>query len=109
MRDTEYIYRNRSLCDSDDSSATINQFPATNLYYLSTVLSIMQWKDHDRWATKLGIPKEISREVNTIIDAVEQGENIPDEYEQHLGRCAKKAGKDSGETGSAQQMLSELM
>jgi hypothetical protein len=55
----------------------------------------MKWKDHDRWATKLGIEKEVSNEVNRIIDAVEQGENIPDKYEQHLEKCAEKTGESS--------------
>jgi len=49
----------------------------------------MRWSEHDKWALQMGIPPEVSREVNTVIDAVEQGKNIPKEYKRVLRGCAE--------------------
>ncbi|VUT24557.1 MAG: hypothetical protein MOIL_00571 [Candidatus Methanolliviera sp. GoM_oil] len=40
----------------------------------------MKWKDHDRWAQKLGISKEVYRYVNNLIDAIAGGKTLPQEY-----------------------------
>lgn len=50
----------------------------------------MKWADHDHWATSMGIREGVSRKVNTIIDAVDQGDKIPSEYHQALATCAQE-------------------
>jgi hypothetical protein len=59
----------------------------------------MDWSSHDRWAEKLGVPGDVSREVNEIIDAVEGGKKVSQEYRELLEQCSSKEYADS--SGSA--------
>jgi len=50
----------------------------------------MDWKDHDRWAAKIGISKEVARYVNNLIDAIKKGKTLPQEYTDFVDRESKK-------------------
>lgn len=41
----------------------------------------MKWENHDRWAQKLGIAEEVSREVNNLVDAINTDEGLYAEFE----------------------------
>jgi len=56
----------------------------------------MEWADHDRWAEKFGISERVSREVNKIIDSIDQGGSLPAEYEKHLEVCSQKWADEKG-------------
>jgi hypothetical protein len=60
----------------------------------------MEWKDHDTWAEKLGIPTEISREVNNLVDALNTEEGLYAEFEQNKKELSDSAidEKASGNT-----------
>lgn len=48
------------------------------------------WIIHDRWARKLGISKEVSKYVNNLIDAIEEGKLLPQEYLDFVDKESKK-------------------
>lgn len=50
----------------------------------------MQWSNHDKWAERMGIDRDTSKEVNRIIDAVQQGDSISGEYKSLLQSCARQ-------------------
>jgi hypothetical protein len=70
---------------------------------------VMDWSDHDRWAEKLGIDKQVSSEVNRIVDSIDQGESLPSEYRKHLKKCSQKWADEEGaaEGNSALGMVIE--
>lgn len=44
----------------------------------------MEWQEHDRWAERLGIPQDVSREVNILIDAIEGRKDLPADEKEEL-------------------------
>lgn len=68
----------------------------------------MEWADHDRWAERMDIPNGVSRDVNRIVDAIEQGNNLPQEYEEHLADCVSESDMEKPKKGgSALDMVVE--
>ncbi len=54
----------------------------------------MYWKNHNKWALKLGISKEVSRYVNNIIDVISVI-NLPQEYLDFVNKESRKIAEQS--------------
>lgn len=67
----------------------------------------MDWKNHNKWAQKLGISEEVSRYVNNLIDAIREGKTLPQEYLEFVREESDKIGKQSGKRGGVIAILIE--
>lgn len=58
------------------------------------------WKIHDKWAEKMGV-LECSRYVSNLIDAIEEGKTLPQEYLDFVKEYAEREQERSKKSGLA--------
>lgn len=68
----------------------------------------MDWKNHDKWAQKLGISKGVSRYVNNLIDVIREGKTLPREYTDFVNKESRKFAGQSKRRVGALAMVIEL-